>query len=148
MPQESQVDTDEFIFLPPLNVRNPRSFSTRVQVDLGSASDAGKVRKKNEDHFLVARFDRRMQTLQTNLPPGQIPERSGETAYAILVADGMGGHAGGEIASRNAVSFLVELVLRTPDWILLLDERLLQEVRRRMERRFQEVQEALTDQAR
>jgi protein phosphatase len=148
MRAEHEVDTDEFSLPSPLDAGGPESSSAHVEVELGALSDTGKVRPKNEDHFLVARFDRNMQTLLTNLPPGQILASCGETAYGMLVADGMGGHAGGDIASRNAVSLMVDLVLRTPDWILRLDERWLQKVRQRMEWRFQQVQEALTDQAR
>jgi protein phosphatase len=117
-------------------------------VDLGALSHVGKVRTNNEDHFLVARFDRSMRTLLTNLPPGHVPGYCGETAYGMLVADGMGGEVAGEVASRTAVSVLVDLVLRTPDWILRLDEHVFQEVRQRMEQRFQQMQEALAGQAR
>jgi PPM family protein phosphatase len=148
MHRANDTDTDEFLLPPSLNAHHRRTISTRVQVDLGALSDRGKVRPINEDHFLVARFDRSMQTLLTNLPPGQVPVRHGETAYGMLVADGMGGHLAGEVASRNAISFLVDLVLETPDWILRLDDDLIQEVKHRMEWRFQQVQEALKEQAR
>lgn len=131
-----------------LHAQRSGSISAGVEVDLAGLSDPGKVRPNNEDHFLVARFDRNMQTLLTNLPPGHVPEHCGETAYGMLVADGMGGEAAGEVASRNAISFLVDLVLRTPDWILRLDQHSLEEVRQRMEQRFQQVQEALVGQAR
>jgi protein phosphatase len=116
-------------------------------VDLAGLSDPGKVRPTNEDHFLVARFDRNMQTLLTNLPPGSIPDHCGETAYGMIVADGMGGHSAGEVASRSAVRVLIDLVLQTPDWILRFDEHTLGEVRKRMEQRFQQMQEALIGQA-
>lgn len=148
MHTQSDVDTDVFVWPAPANVRSIRSISTQVKVDLGALSDAGKVRPNNEDHFLVARFDRNMQTLLTNLPPGHIPEQCGEAGYSMLVADGMGGEAAGEVASRNAISVLVDLVLQTPDWILRLDERWLREMQQRMERRFQQVQQTLTEQAR
>jgi serine/threonine protein phosphatase PrpC len=144
---KSDVDTDEFFLPTSQGTGGPGSISARVRVDFGALSDPGKVRPNNEDHFLVARFERNMQTLHTNLPPGHVPERCGETAYAMLVADGMGGEAAGEIASRNAVSFLVDLVLRTPDWILRFDDGLMQQFRQRMEQRFQQVQEALAGQA-
>jgi PPM family protein phosphatase len=148
MPGGNDGDTDEFSLPQPREALAPRSISAHVQVDLGALSDPGKVRPNNEDHFLVARFDRSMQTLLTNLPPGQIPQRSGETAYSLLVADGMGGHAAGEVASRNAIRFLVDLVLETPDWIMRLDDDWMEKVRQRMQRRFQQVQEALTGQVR
>jgi PPM family protein phosphatase len=144
---ESDVDTDVFSWPASADVRSIQSISAQVEVDLGALSDPGKVRPNNEDHFLVARFDRIMRRLLSNLPPGQIPEHCGETAYSMLVADGMGGEAAGEVASRNAIGILVDLVLQTPDWILRLDEHWLQQVRQRMERRFQQVQETLIGQA-
>jgi protein phosphatase len=148
MCKENDQDTDEFLSALPQEGRYPRGISTHIQVDLGAWSDRGKVRPKNEDHYLVASFDRSMQTLLTNLPPGHIPQRYGETVYSMLVADGMGGHAAGEVASTNAISLLVDLVLETPMWILPFDDSLMLEVRHRMEQRFQQVQKALTEQAR
>ncbi len=122
-----------------------RSDSSSVQVDLGGLSHTGKVRQNNQDHFLVARFDRAMSPLYTNLPPGAIPDRYGETAYGLLVADGMGGAAGGEIASQTAISSIVDLVLRTPDWIMRIDERTAIEVFTRMDQRILQVEQSLVD---
>src|SRR5262249_26788248 len=42
-----------------------------------------------------------------------------EIGYGMLVADGVGGMAGGEIASRMGVTTLIQLALDTPDWVLL-----------------------------
>lgn len=148
MRASSDTVTDEFSWPPPPEDRGARTNSTLVQVDLAALSHTGKVRPNNEDHFLIARFDRSMRTLLTNLPPGDVPDHYGETAYGMLVVDGMGGEAAGEVASRTAIRSLIDLVLRTPDWILSLDPRWLPTVRQRMERRFQQVQEALTGQAR
>jgi protein phosphatase len=106
------------------------------------------VRENNEDHFLVARLERGMETLMTNLPPGAVPDRSVDTVYGMLVADGMGGHAAGEVASRTAVTTLVDLVLRTPDIITRLDEHYTEKALRRFEQRFQDIREVLRAQAR
>jgi serine/threonine protein phosphatase PrpC len=122
--------------------------SSLVEVDLAGLSDPGKVRRNNEDHFIAARFDRTMRTLVSNLPEGELPSRYAETAYGMLVADGVGGSAAGEIASRTAIHALVDLVLETPDWIMRLDDRLAEEVLQRMERRFQRVREVLVERAR
>jgi len=120
----------------------------RVEVDFGRMSHIGKVRTRNEDHYLVATFERSMTALFTSLPEGDIPYHYADTAYGMLVADGMGGAAGGEVASRTAVSFLIELALRTPDWILLLDEELAKKVLDRLNERIKQVEAALIEKAR
>ncbi len=125
----------------------PAGASSLVEVDLAALSDPGKVRRNNEDHFIAARFDRSMKTLLTNLPAGEIPLNFSETAWGLLVADGVGGAAAGEIASRTAIHALVDLVIETPDWIMRLDEPLAKEVLQRMERRFQQVRETLVERA-
>lgn len=117
--------------------------SARVQVDLAGLSDPGRVRKQNEDHFMAARFDRTMHTLASNLQAADVPAEYADTAYAFLVADGVGGAVAGELASRTAVQAVVDLVLETPDWIMRLDNGLADEVLKRMERRFQKVREVL-----
>ncbi len=123
------------------------TISSLVEVDLGGLSHPGKVRTSNEDYFLISRFGRSLQTLLTNLPPGQVADRSAEIGYGMVVADGMGGHAAGEVASRTAISTLWDLVLQTPDWILRLDEERAREVLRRMEQRFRRIKDALAEQA-
>jgi serine/threonine protein phosphatase PrpC len=121
--------------------------SSLVEVDLAALSDPGRVRANNEDHFMAARFDRTMRTLATNVPEGVIPGKYSETVYGLLVADGVGGSAAGEIASRTAIHALVDLVLETPDWIMRMDDRLADEVLQRMERRFQQVRSVLVERA-
>lgn len=145
------TDHDDTAELPPWKAPETRlaaaGASSLVEVDLAALSNPGKVRRNNEDHFMAARFDRTMRTLATNLPEGEVPLRYAETVYALLVADGVGGAAAGEIASRTAVQELVELVLETPDWIMRLDDRLAQEVLHRMEGRFQRIRETLVARA-
>ena len=123
--------------------REPAGASARVAVDVAALSHQGKVRKNNEDHFIVTRFDRTMRTLATNLPAGSVPDRYAETVYGMLVADGVGGAAAGEIASRTAITAIMDLVIETPDWIMRLDDPLAKEVLKRMEDRFQKVRDVL-----
>ena len=106
------------------------------------------VRTNNEDQFLTARFGRTMDVLSTSLPPGTVPLRSSASGYALLVADGMGGEAAGEVASSTAVGALVELALETPDWIFLSEEEQAPEILRRMNHRFLRVKEKLEERAR
>jgi serine/threonine protein phosphatase PrpC len=109
---------------------------TTTTVDLAALTHAGKVRQNNEDVYLVARYGRFLQTLLTNLPPGCVPDRSDEGGYGLVVADGVGGHAGGEVASRLAVSTLIRLALDTPDWILLPGDREREQVMERFRQRY------------
>jgi protein phosphatase len=116
---------------PPHLTRAFHPFSAQVQVDIAAVTHAGLLRENNEDQFYVARMSRALETLTTSLPSASVPERAEEVNYAMVVADGMGGHAAGEVASRLAISALVGLVLELPNWILRLDETAAPEIERR-----------------
>jgi PPM family protein phosphatase len=124
------------------------SSSTQVEVEIAAASHRGHIRANNEDHYLALRFARSLETLFTNLAEGLLEPSFDETGYGMLVADGIGGMAGGEIASRTALCRLVELVVRTPDWIMNLsrdDDAMI--VQQRMTERFRQVDDTLREQA-
>jgi protein phosphatase len=118
--------------------------SSLVQVDLAALSHQGLVRSNNEDHFLVARASRSLELLITNLPEGTLPQSFDESAYGMLVADGMGGMAAGEVASSLALRKLLELVVQTPDWVMRIDEGKYADIAmQRMSERFRRVDEAI-----
>lgn len=122
--------------------------SALARVDVAGLSDRGKVRPNNEDHFYVARFGRYLERLCTNLPEDELPPRFDEAGYAAIVADGIGGGAAGEVASKLAIRTLINLALGTPDWILRLDGAALpQRLQRRFQERFDQVRAALAEQA-
>jgi serine/threonine protein phosphatase PrpC len=145
----SAPDTAEFAV--PARLRGwdrPPVFSAQVRVDVAGLSHPGHVRPVNEDHFFVARFGRYLERLFTNLPEDEMPLRFEETGYGVVVADGIGGSRGGEVASRLAISTLVNLVLGTPDWILRLDDELLwAEVRRRVLERYGQISSVMAERA-
>jgi protein phosphatase len=100
----------------------PHSFpSAEVEVELAAQSHQGHVRTNNEDHYLAVKIARSLETLLTNLGDTVLPKRSDETAYGILVADGMGDKAAGEIASSTALMRLLELAVQTPDWVMKMN---------------------------
>jgi protein phosphatase len=146
---KSNLDTVEIPVPPsPALALGPETGSARAQVDVAALSHQGLVRGANEDHYLVVRFSRTLETLLTSLPPDQVAARSDEVGYALLVADGVGGAAAGELASRTALSTLVGLVLRTPDWILSDDERDTEQVMERMADRYRRIHAALQEEGR
>jgi serine/threonine protein phosphatase PrpC len=112
-------------------------------VDIGALTHAGKVRPNNEDNFHVVHFGRYLRTVLSSLPAGQISEELDRPGYGYVVADGMGGHAAGEIASRTAIALLIELGLRTPDWILGREDALLARIMDRTAERFRTVHETV-----
>ena len=118
----SDVDTEE-LFLPvkQLDIDRPRAFSSEVRVDFGAVSDRGKVRMNNEDAFLILRTGRYMHKVMTNVQPELLPEHHEENAYAMAVADGIGGLAAGEVASSMAITTVVNLMLSSVKWALKLD---------------------------
>src|SRR5436190_3331823 len=141
------IDTDEFSF-PVLDLETAPATSAQVRIDVAALSDKGKVREQNEDHYYVARGGRHVTTLLSNIPPGDIPSQAAETCYLMIVADGMGGHAAGEVASRMAIATLMNIILHVPDWILRLDDQHAHKVIQRAADRCQQIHEALQKQGR
>jgi protein phosphatase len=148
MPTGNDDDTVEIPLPRYTGADQPPPFSALVQVDAAGLSHAGCVRPSNEDHFLICRFGRYLQTVQTNLPDMAQMSRFDERGHGFVVADGMGGNPAGEMASSQAIHILINLVLYTPDWVLRLDdESLADEVLRRAAERYRQVNRALTEQA-
>src|SRR5205807_4363848 len=125
----------------------PASLTDGVRADVGAVSHPGLVRATNEDHFLTVRFGRSLVTLQTNLPAGLSPERFAETGYGLVVADGVGGAAAGEVASSLAISVGLNLALNSPKWNLRLTREEVQENMEKWRRRFRQIDYILTERA-
>jgi serine/threonine protein phosphatase PrpC len=102
---------------------SPVRFAQPVAVDAAGLTHVGLVRTSNEDHYLISRLGRYFETVSTSLPPEDLPARADDATYSLIVADGMGGHAAGEVASRLAIREIVRFALELPDWIVRLDER-------------------------
>jgi PPM family protein phosphatase len=148
MSDASNFDTVE---LPPVvlpeETQPPQPFSSLVKVDVGALSHPGKVRPNNEDHYLVVRYSRSAKTLLTNLPEGSVPERFDEVAYGLVVADGMGGMAAGEVASSLALTVGMNLSLHHPKWALRMSEDEAREYMERARQRIRQVDRVLSEKA-
>jgi protein phosphatase len=73
-------------------------------------SDRGQARHSNEDRFAVVELARALYAHQTNLPRAT-PRFGRHRGHAFLVADGMGGHEAGEVASAVAVEAVEDFLL-------------------------------------
>lgn len=72
-----------------------------MRIEVAAQTDVGRRKKKNEDSYGVFRED--------------TPELAFFREGALLcVADGLGGHVGGHIASKLAVSFMKDLLKQAP----------------------------------
>lgn len=81
--------TQELVF-PGLRDRPANIEWSHELIEVAGLSDVGLVRSKNEDSFYVAH-------------PSQVDLSRG---ILLAVADGMGGHVAGEVASQTAIDFL------------------------------------------
>jgi len=95
---------------PPLTVRSQ------------GLTSPGQVRPNNEDQFLIAVLSKALQVQQTSLPQAKV-QYGAERGFLCIVADGMGGHAGGEQASALAIDSIEGFVLGTLKWFFQLEGR-------------------------
>ena len=119
------IDTDPGTPIDDLSACSQKSklcAEPNVDVEFGAVSHAGRVRKNNEDHYMVVRLGRSLEPLLTNMPADQFPDSVAEYGYGMVVADGMGGAAAGEVASRMATNLLIKLVMDTAKWGRRIDE--------------------------
>src|SRR5258707_986416 len=90
-----------------------------LSVQAFGLTDPGRVRRSNEDQFLIAELTKAMKVLHASLaqPKTQYADEQG---YLFIVADGMGGHQAGEQASALAVESIEAFTLNTLKWFFLL----------------------------
>jgi len=78
--------------------------SKPIKVQVFGKTDLGKTRDHNEDCFLVADLTRG----ERSLPPTMHEHEIGERGALLVVADGMGGAAAGELASQMATDTIFD----------------------------------------
>ena len=78
-------------------------------------SDTGLKRKNNEDHFIVADLNRKLIGVEDNTVfSNLICHNIGEKGTVLAVADGLGGHENGDIASAIAVESTIKSLFAIP----------------------------------
>ncbi len=82
-----------------------------IQVSVSARTDTGMVRKGNEDAFLIAD----LTSGNFGLGPDMKTHQIGARGSLMIVSDGMGGAAAGEIASEIAVKTVRESLMAAPE---------------------------------
>jgi protein phosphatase len=126
----------------------PPQTAETVTVDAFGLTDRGKVREDNQDHFYLGQIGRFSNILATSLPEGELPRRHEQANYVAIVADGLGGHRGGEVASRTAIIVFFHLLFDTTDWVLRVDEDSAKKILDRAATRYRSLDELLDERAR
>jgi serine/threonine protein phosphatase PrpC len=85
-----------------------------MNVELHAKSDVGRVRRGNEDNFLVLELSRQKTWTGSdgNSAPKELSQfELGERGLVLVVSDGMGGALAGDVASRMAVDSVRDMIL-------------------------------------
>ena len=115
----SENETVNFEETAPLDSRFSAPEPFPLDIEFGACTHLGNVRRNNEDHFAVIRRKRSRKVLLTNMPPDDLSLHD-DVSHLMIVADGMGGAAFGELASRLALKTADELVGNAGHWITRL----------------------------
>lgn len=103
---------------------NPRP--ELADIDVFGMTDAGRVRKTNADHFLIASFHRAINVQQTSIAGDLGPSQTQNRGFMMVVADGVGGLPTAGEGSAEAVRTMVQHLLHATELtstLVLLDEK-------------------------
>jgi protein phosphatase len=102
----------DYLTAPSVLTRQPRD----DEIDVHGLTHIGKVRKQNQDHFLLASIHKRVDVHRTSLGDGHhLAFGDQRVAFLAMVADGVGGGEGGAEASATALENAMEYVVSSMD---------------------------------
>jgi protein phosphatase len=98
------------------------SSNPAVVAECFGQTDQGRVRDKNQDQFLIAALERSLLIEGSSLP-AEAGSRLTDTPQGrlLIVADGIGGHGGGEVASAVAIDAMAHYAFETMPWLASTD---------------------------
>lgn len=107
--------------------------SDATEVDAHGGTHIGNVRDENQDQFLIAELHKVIEIRQSGLSD-RYEQRldSGAKALLLMVADGVGGTAGGAEASALTLDGIVDYVTRSMRCFYKLDQLLHSELQQEL----------------
>jgi protein phosphatase len=100
-----------------------------IDVDIEGLTDRGRVRRENQDQYLIAALHKTIEIHGTSIPQAyQERFNTGAKALLLLVADGVGGRAGGEEAASITLDAITDYVTNSMRCFYKLDEQIPQEL--------------------
>lgn len=86
-------------------------------IEIAATTHRGLFRDNNEDHYAIMRRHRSSQVMSTSLAGTEESDYE-DSAWIIVVADGLGGQAAGEKASESAIRTIIRLSNEMSTWIM------------------------------
>lgn len=94
-----------------------------AKITSAGRTDIGKKRETNQDQFLIADLNKSMLVQSTSLNLETQSRLYGRShGKLFMVADGMGGHQGGNRAAVLAIDLLINQLLNSMHWFLQMDK--------------------------
>lgn len=116
------VDQTDSFETETVNLSSPTPGIANLKLTFAGTTHMGLVRKNNEDQYLLVRVHKSLELLGTSLAAHDFPNLPEQEGHVMLVADGIGGRAGGEQASALVVKEAALYIMEVAKWFFRFND--------------------------